>query len=331
MGCLFCRSEERLTDEHVFPAFMGGELVVRNGSCERCNRDFGLAEAAIKEATTPLLNLLQIKNRCDVVPNARLRAKIRGLDFDNLPAFMDGKGNINLRDVVRESKSEDGKGVRRGFFLTKAAGDRFEERARAKGIEVREREVPSEVVVEADYTITVDFMASLHARRLAAKIALVAIALECGAEFALAPPFDELRAARTTESPEDLPVRFFANAELMGAYIHTPHQHSVMCYLDAGKREGWAIVTLFGAISYLIRVTNDYTGKESRQFSIFYDADGKKRFTPVVLADEMTLIRHVLSSATRFEDSAAVHDQWSPVLDEFCAQKGFIVEPITGV
>ena len=53
MGCLFCRSEEKLTDEHVFPAFMGGELEVRNGSCERCNCDFGVAEAAMKGATTP--------------------------------------------------------------------------------------------------------------------------------------------------------------------------------------------------------------------------------------------------------------------------------------
>jgi hypothetical protein len=81
---IFCRSEEKLTDEHVFPAFMGGELEVRNGSCERCNCDFGVAEAAVKEATTPLLNLLQIENRYNVVPNAQLRAEIRGLDLKNL-------------------------------------------------------------------------------------------------------------------------------------------------------------------------------------------------------------------------------------------------------
>jgi hypothetical protein len=55
MGCIFCSGQENLTDEHVFPAFMGGELEVRNGSCTRCNGDFGVAEAALKEATTPLL------------------------------------------------------------------------------------------------------------------------------------------------------------------------------------------------------------------------------------------------------------------------------------
>ena len=330
MGCLFCRSEERLTNEHVFPAFMGGELVIRNGSCERCNRDFGVAEAVVKEAITPLLNLLQIENRYSLVPNVQLHAEIRGLDLKNLPAFMDGEGNINLRDVVKESTSEDGRRLRQGFFLTKVAGDRFAERARAKGLEVIEREVPREIVIDANYTITVHFIATLHARRLATKIALAAIALEYGADFALSAQFDLLRAARLAESPKDLPVRFFANAGLMSAYIHTPYQHSVMCYLSARMRKSWALVTLFGGISYLVSVTSDYTERESRQFSIFYDADVKKCFTPVVLADEMTLVGHVLSPATKFEDPTAVHEQWSPLLYEFCAQKGVIVEPISG-
>lgn len=330
MCCIFCRSEENLTDEHVFPAFMGGELEVRNGSCKRCNRDFGVAEAALKTATTPLLNLLQIENRYSIVPNAPLHAEIRGLDLKNLPAFMDRAGNIKLQDVVKESTREDGMRLRQGFFLTKEAGDRFVERARAKGLEVIEREVPKEIVIEADYTITTHFISSLDARRVAAKIALAAIALEFGTEFALTPQFDDLRAARTTESVEDLPVRFFTNAGLMSAHVRTAHHHSVMCYLSAGMHQGWAVVTLFGGISYLVFVTKSYEEKESKQFSIFYDALTKNRFSSIVLANEMTLIGHVLSPATKFEDPAAACEQWSPILKEFCAQKGILVGPITG-
>jgi hypothetical protein len=52
-----------------------------------------MAEAALKQATIPLLNLLQVKNRYGVVPNAPLTAEIRGLDLKNLRAFMDGKGS----------------------------------------------------------------------------------------------------------------------------------------------------------------------------------------------------------------------------------------------
>jgi hypothetical protein len=329
MGCIFCRSGERLTDEHVFPAFMGGELRVPDGSCERCNRDFGISEAAVKEATIPLLNLLQIENRYSIVPNAPLRADIRGLDVANLPAFMDGDGNINLQDVVKESTSEDGRRLRQGFFLSRKAGERFAERARAKGLEVIERGVPTKIVIDAVYTIHVHFIASLHARRLAAKIALAAIALQYGVDFALTTQFDELRDAYKTKAEKDLPVRFFANAGLMASYIHSPYQHSVMCYLSAGRRKGWALVTLFGGISYVVFITDRYEERESRQFSIFYDAATKQRFSPLVLADEMTLIGHVLSPSTKFEDPTAVHEQWSPILTEVCAQKGVIVEPIT--
>ncbi|MGH9830461.1 MAG: hypothetical protein ACREDR_45220, partial [Blastocatellia bacterium] len=84
------------------------------------------------------------------------------------------------------------------------------------------------------------------------------------------------------------------------------HQHSVMCYLSAGMRKGWAVVTLFGGITYRVDVTTDYTERESKQFSIFYDAESKKRVNPIVLADEMTLIGHVLSPASKFENRDAV-------------------------
>jgi hypothetical protein len=328
MPCIFCGSEENLTDEHVFPAFMGGKLEVRNGSCERCNGYFAVAEAALKEAITPLLNLLQIENRYGIVPNARVNTEIRGLDLKNLPAFIDGEGKIRLLDVVKESTSDDGRRLRQGFFLTEEASDKFVERARAKGLKVEPRGVPREIVIEAKYTITVDFIASLHARRIAAKIALAAIALECGLEFALAAQFDELRTACTSELLESLPVRFFANVGVMGAYIHTTHHHSIMCYLSAGMRKGWALVTLFGGIFYLVEVTRNCTERQSKQFSIFYDADTKKRFAPLVLADEMTLIGHVLSPASKFEDLTAIHEQWSPILKDFCVQKGVIAEPI---
>jgi hypothetical protein len=309
---------------------MGGDLALKGGSCQQCNGDFGGSEAALKEATKPLLNLLQIRNRYELVPNMPLRAKIRGLDMKRLPGFMDGAGEIRLRDVVTESTAEDGRRLRQGFFLTKEAGDRFAERARAKGLQVVDRKVPNEIVIEANYTITVYFIASLDARRIAAKIALTAIGLIYGKEFALTPQFDELRASRVAKSPQELPVRFFANQGLMSAYIRTASDHSVICYLSAGMHRGWALVTLFGGICYLVAVTNDYTERESRQFSIFYDAAAKRCYTPVLLADEMTLVGHALSPATKFEDPSAVHEQWSPLLIQYCASKGIAVEPITG-
>lgn len=326
MPCIFCRSEEYLTTEHVFPAFMGGKLEIPDGSCKRCNSEFGLAEAELKGPTTPLLNLLQISNRYDVVPNAQLQANVRGLDLKSLPAFRDGRGQIVLSDFVKTSVSDDGRLLRQGFFLTREAGNRFVERARAKGLQVIPREVPTEFVIEATYIVTLPFAFSIAARKVAAKIALTAIAYQFGCQFALTPQFDSLREVRTASAPKDTRVWIFANEGFMSAHLRAAHQHNVMCYLSAGMRQGWALVTLFGGISYLVDVTRAYSEPTSRQFSIFYDAATKERVNPVILADEMTLIGHVLSPASKFEDREAIYEQWHPVITAFCAQKGMIAD-----
>ena len=107
----------------------------------------------------------------------------------------------------------------------------------------------------------------------------------------------------------------------MSAHIRTAQQHSLMCYLSSERRKAWALVTLFGGLSYLMEVVPEYTERE-KQFSIFYDAGSKKRVNPIVLADEKTLIGHVLSPATKFENLNAVDEQWFPIISAFCSQKG---------
>jgi hypothetical protein len=326
MGCIFCGNENDLTDEHVFPAFMGGELEVRDASCKTCNNMFGVAEAAIRNATVPLLNLLRIQNRDGRVPNAPLRAEIQGLDLRNLPAFMDGNGEIRLRDYVHETVNDEGRRLRQGFFVNREAGERFAERNRARGSEVIQRDVPRRIVIEAEYTQDVMFALSLEARKVAAKIALTAIAFQYGIPSALSPQFDTLRQVRDENDTKRLPVRIFANDNIQSAWLRTPHQHSVLCYLSAGMKKGWALVTLFGGLSYTVEVTAAYNEPESRQFSIFYEADSRTRSNPILLADEMALIGHVLSPATTFEDPLAVDKQWHRVIAAFCSGNGTVVE-----
>lgn len=307
---------------------MGGELKVRDGSCGACNGIFGAAEATIKDATVPLLNLLRIENRDGKVPNAPLNVEIRGIDMKNLPGFMDAVGNIQLRDHVKDVVDDDGKKRRQGFFVTKKGFDKFAERETARGGKPIEREVPKEIVIEADYTQGIMFAFMLDARKVAAKIALTAIALRYGVHFALAPQFDALRTIRDETEIRKLPVRIFANENIMGAWLRTPYQHSVLCYLSAGMKKGWALVTLFGGLSYCVEVTTNYADPQSKQFSIFYDAQAKAPEDRIMLADEMTLIGHVLSPATKFEDRDAVDAQWHPVVAGFCADKGTIIERI---
>jgi hypothetical protein len=324
MACIFCGSTKNLTDEHVFPAFMGGKLEVIDGSCNGCNGSYSSAEAALKDATIPLLNLLQVKNRDGVVPQAPLKAGIIGLDMKNVNAFMDGQGEIRLLDTV-ERLVVDGRNVRRGFFITKEGGDTFSERGLKRGEQLIPKEVPGKIVIDAKYTVDTSFAKTFDARRIAAKIALTAIAYQYDTSFALSEQFDELRETRTAKSVR---VWIFANEGFISDHPRTAHEHNVICYLSAGMRKGWAIVTLFGGLTYRVDLTADYRERQSRQFSIFYDANLKKRVNPIVLYDEIALMGHVLSSASKFEDGGAVDAQWYPIVSAFAAQKGLIVEKL---
>lgn len=325
MACIFCGSRDNLTDEHIFPAFMGGDLVVRDGSCLRCNGEYGIAEARLKQAIVPLLNLLQVKNRYGEVPNAPISAQIRGIDMKNLPAFIDGKGELQLRNKVEPTMTPEGRIVKKGFFISPEGGDKFAERARKRGDEILQHEVPEKIVVEASYTLNTAFAQTLEAHRIAAKIALAAIAYQYGTTFALSAQFDALRQTRTARA---MRVWVFANEGFMSDHLRTPQEHSAICYLSAGMQRGWAVVTLFGGLTYRVDLTENYAERDSRQFSIFYDANLKKRVNPIVLYDEMTLLGHVISPSSKLEDGEAVYDQWYPVLAAFCEQKGLRVETI---
>src|SRR3989442_1026694 len=322
MACMFCRSELDLTREHVFPAFLGGELTVPDGSCKRCNGEFGRWEAAIRDSTKFLLNLLQIENRNGEAPTARVEVKIRGMDVKGLFGKREADGTISLSDVVVPSVKPDGKKHREGFFISKESAERFIERSRARGEKTTELPVPEEIVLDASYTQTLPFVFTLEARKVAAKIALASIAYKYRVAYSLSPQFDALRQVRTATTEKEMPLRVFCNKTFMAAHVRNAHQHSVMCYLSAEKKKGWALVTLFGGLSYVVEVTGNYEERSSRLFSIFYDAAVKKPLNPVVLADEKSLIGEVLSKETVFEDRDALDEQWFPILAAYCADAG---------
>ena len=328
MACMFCKSEENLSREHVFPAFMGGELSVADGSCNRCNGEFGRWEAEICNSTKFLLNLLQIQNRGGVVPKVKGDVTIRGMDAKGLFGIREGDGTVNLQDTVISSIEPDGKKHRRGLFISKESAEKFIERARARGEKTTELPMPEEIVYDFSYLQSLPFVFTLAARKVAGKIALASIALEYGVSYAGSPQFDALRQIRTATTENEMPLRVFGNKTFMDAHSRNAHQHSVMCYLSAGKRKGWALVTLFGGLSYIVQVTDKFEEGSSKQFSVFYDAVVKERTKLIVLADEMTLIGKVLSKETVFENPDAVDEQWFPIIAAYCAEAGVPVERI---
>jgi len=258
MPCMFCRSEDNLTSEHVFPAFMGGELEVSDGSCSRCNGEFAAWEGEIKKETALRLHLLQIKNRYGEVPKAKVDVKIRGMEVEGLSGLREPDGTINLQNKVQENVKSDGKKHREGFFVSQESAEKFIARARARGEKTTELPVPEEVVYDATFRLTLRFSTSLEVRKVIAKIALASIAYKYGVAYALAPQFERLRQVRTATSSVGLPISIFCNKSFMAAQTRVAHQHSVICYLSAGLRKGWIVVTLFGGLTYAMEVTDNF-------------------------------------------------------------------------
>lgn len=325
MPCIFCGTNDNLTDEHVFPAFLGGELVVRDGSCRACNGRIGTFEQVFARETQTARQIFEIADRYGEIRDAPVQVRLEGepgLGAINLRRRADGE--IELRDFVSEFRAEDGRNVRHGFFTTNEAAQRFIERARARGQQVDELALPRDIVLLPESRQTLAFTFLPDVRRVIAKIALAAIAYHYGVDYACQPSFDCLR--RSIFGPvENLIVRVFANGDFAAAHVRTPQRHSVNGYLSAGMHKGWAIVSLFGGLSYIVRLTDNFQEDRSRQFSVYYDAATRRQFVPVVRFDEMTLIGRVLSTASQFESPRALDAQMYPIVSTYCDSKGIQV------
>src|ERR1700687_495269 len=308
MPCIFCGTRENLTEEHLFPAFSGANLTVRDASCQKRNAQYGDFENTVAAQTETTRHIFEIPNRYGRVPTAPVKVEIQGGDVV-VPGRRKPDGEVEDLDFVAKTKTDDGKKVREGFFVSEESANKFVERSRARGEKVEEQERPKEVVLLPTSQQTLEFAFSLEIRKMAAKIALVSLAHQYGTEYALLPQFDTLRRATFGASARELTIRVFANEYFINDYTKTPRQHSVRAYLSAGMNKGWALVCLFGGLSYAVELTRDFKERDSRSFSLFYGTEKQALFDPIVLYDEQEIIGRVLSPATVFEKTEAVDQQ----------------------
>jgi len=319
MACIFCGVTENLTDEHVFPAFTGANLVVPEGSCKKCNGECGKFENILAAETETARHIFEIPNRYGRVPTAPVKIEVQGagLEAVSIVGRRTSNGDIQPYDFVAETKTQDGKRIREGFFVSKEGAENFIQRSQTRGEKVTELDVPKEVTLISSTQQTIEFAFCSEIRKTAAKIALVSVAYQYGTDYARLSQFDVLR--RTIFGPgNELALRIFANDDFARDYISTPKQHGVRTYLSAGMHKGWSLVSLFGGLSYAVELTSEFHERESRSFSLFYDTDSKTVFNPVVLYSEQEIIGRVLSPTTVFERQEAVDAQWYPIVERYC-------------
>ncbi|MCU1286389.1 MAG: hypothetical protein JWO13_2739 [Acidobacteriales bacterium] len=320
MPCVFCGTKDNLTDEHVFPAFVGSKLELKQGSCKPHNEHCSRFEGEVANATITARHIFGIPNRDGQIPSAKVTVEIEGMNVD---AKLRPDGTVELHDFVQQVKTSDGGKVRHGFFTTNEAAERFVQAGKKRGERMTEVGLPRDLTFQPVSEQRPLFAFTQAARRTAAKIAFVTLAYEYGIDFARHVQFEQLRKYLLGQD-EPCPIRIFSNTDFAASQLRTPIQHSVNIHLNTGMHKGWALVTLFGGISYVVELTASYSEAESRSFSLYYDvAEGKVQ--PITLYSEYELIGRVLSPATSFEDHRKLDEQWFAIIEKYCRERGLDV------
>src|SRR5262249_10158905 len=189
--CLFCRKEcEKPSDEHVFPAALGGNLVVRAGACTECNNSFSKAEQLLASELAPIRLIFQIPDRYGNVPQVAATARTPSKEYE---ARVRGNGTVVFKPIVTEEKDESG---RREFvhrFLTDEQKERLRQLALESGHEFVETGPGEPEQAEIHIGGNLKVIGSLEGLRVVAKIAYVGLAYRAGVRFALSDAFDEIR------------------------------------------------------------------------------------------------------------------------------------------
>jgi len=133
--CLFClREKEGLTDEHIFPAALGGVLALEGSTCTECNHGFSKFEQPLVAELASIRLLLQIPDRYGEVP--QVAATVRVQDKEYAAKVKDGK--VQLKRTVTEVVKGDGTREFVHRFLTERQREKLAREAKEKGIQLIE-------------------------------------------------------------------------------------------------------------------------------------------------------------------------------------------------
>jgi hypothetical protein len=270
--CLFCLREDeasavRFTDELVFPAALGGNLIVKDASCEVCNHGNSKFEQVLAGELTPIRMLLQIPDRYGKVPQTTATIVTPEKTYDGR---VKGDGSVVVKTVVTEERNENGEREFVHRFLTDAQKEMLREQAKRKGKRLTEMGPGDPVTAEVHIGGDLMFIGSQAGLRTVAKIAYVGLARVVGVRVAAGNAFNEVRQFILGGKPEGI-ARLFTNKRYLEACQQGPHQHSIAIAGRRDKHRVDAIVRLFGELTYFVMLSDHYDGVDFCN-ALVYDA-----------------------------------------------------------
>lgn len=266
--CLFCPHEEDpLTEEHVFPAALGGVLVVENSVCSGCNNGFSKFEQPLISELAPLRLMFQIPDRYGKIPYAEATVKTTSREYE---ARVMGDGKLQMKRIVTEIVTQDGKREFLHQFLTGRQREKLEKEAIEKGLRLIQEGPGEPQRGEVHLGGELEVIGRPEGLRTVAKIAYMGLAFRAGVNVAKSDAFSELRDYILNGTGKVL-TRLFVHEGFMNAVQQGPHQHSVVIAARHDIRRVDAIVRLFGGLSYFVEMSNHYDGADFFA-TLVYDA-----------------------------------------------------------
>lgn len=256
--CLFCRGEfENLTDEHVFPAAIGGKLVVRNATCAECNNGISKKfEQFIAGRLLHFRRLLSLKDRRGEIPIVEVAVRMG--DQERRASLLPDGGTVlrpRVTKVIRDGASET-------IYenLTEADRENLRKKAQERGWQLIE-EPGQDGEAEASFSGQLDFLTSEEMLRYAAKIAYTTLALRIGVAMAQLDSFEEIRGYINMGGSKPL-ARLFLNEAFLAGSEQGLHQHSVVLAGRHDRRRVDAVVRIFGGLCYMVTLSDRYEGAD---------------------------------------------------------------------
>lgn len=306
--CIFCLQEfPKLTDEHVFPAALGGNLVVENSVCAGCNNGFSKFEQSLAKELTPIRLLLRIPDRYGNVPPAAATAKTQQREYE---ARLKADGSVQLKPIVTVVDGKDGSKEIVYQYATAQQKEVLRQKAKEKGFQLIES--ISDVGEEAEIHVSGDlkFIGSQEGLRTVAKIAYTGLAFQAGVPIVLGDSFTQVRAY--IKDGEGKPsARLFVHKGFLTACQQGPHQHSIVLAARRDKKRVDAIVRLFGGLPYFVNLSENYDGADFFN-TLAYDAH-RGEINKVLFAHEQAELLQTEDVATSKDtvwDDVVASGQW---------------------
>ena len=285
--CIFCRIEnEKLTEEHVFMAAIGGKLTV-NGSCVQCNNGLNKAfEEQLSRRFTHFRRIVRTSDRREELPAIDVKVGVNGKELD---AKLMPDGTTQLKPVFTKIV-KDGVTEIVGEHLTENQKKEWYEKVKKGGWELVEETVtPGGKKADGSFSGELDFIDSPEMLRMVTKTAYTALAQRMGVEFAMSDTFNDVREfVRTGKGTPS--AKLFLNEDVLAACHQEPHQHSIVLVGRKDKHSIDAIVRLYGGLCYFVNLASNYEGADFFD-TMVYDAQHGELDKVLVVHEQAELLQ----------------------------------------